>query len=563
MQHVYSKRFMYKSVIIVALLMLVAPLRAQVTEASINSEYREIILEQLQKSVEKRERAMRNKAEAYLLTLPNDKKLYDESKLYIKADLVNGLRDDGTPELNYRFEIRYTCLNVESVTDNYPTGAYLCEESNAATAVCELTRMMIDELSKDAFKSGKHVEIKFRAATDQTPVTHLDYRGEYGDFQYCAARYNGESVRISVSEQSGIETNAQLAFLRAQGMRDNLEKNVKGLKGTENLYYYETQSYGETGSQYRNVGVEILVHNAFAEEAVEMNEQLILDEFIDYNIPKAEENSNTNTYVLIIANERYGAPLPDVPYAYNDGEVLTQYCVRALGIPARQVRIIEDATETDLKVQGINWMKDVSVANKGNVNFILYYAGHGFTDAERNPYLAPAGINYNKIKAMRKKKTINTDARLSRRDTKKLLNQCIRIDTLCTWFNRVQYNSVTIILDASFDGNQRDGSPLVNMKHNDKKRSKGLRIRNDIVVFSAADWNKTAYSFDEQHHGFFTYFLLKELKKSKGNIDYYDLFNTVDLELQKESALQGKLQAPTVTPGGKIKESWGNLRLRQ
>ena len=99
------------------------------------------------------------------------------------------------------------------------------------------------------------------------------------------------------------------------------------------------------------------------------------------------------------------------------------------------------------------------------------------------------------------------------------------------------------------------------MKHGNKK-SKGLRIRNDAVVFSAAAFDKTAFSFDEQHHGFFTYFILKELKKTKGDIDYHDLYNSVDLELQKESALQGKLQEPTVTVGGKLKDRWTSLRLK-
>ena len=537
------------------------PIRAQLSEELVNSEYRDIILKQLKKSVEKRQSAMRIKAEDYLLALPNNRKLYDESKVNIKADLVSGLTNEGRAELNYRILIDYTCHNIESTTDNYPTGAYLCEQSNASMAVCEIARAMIDDLGKDAFKSGKQVDIKIKTATDITQVSHLDYGGEYGYFQYIAARYNGESVRISVNTATGITTNAQLAFLRAQGMRENMQQNIKMLKNTENHWAYETQSYSEEGSQYRNVGIEIIVHGAFNEEIVEMNEKLINDEFIDYNIPKGDTNINANTYVLILANEHYGAPLPDVPYAHNDGEVLAQYCTRTLGIPARQVKLIRDAKMQDIKVEGVKWMKEISVSQKGNCNFIIYFAGHGFTDYDYNPYIAPAGIDYKKIHAFKNKKTIDVESRLSSRDTKKLLNQCLRVDTLCAWFNRVQYNAVTIILDASFDGNGRDGNPLVNIKHTDK-RAKGLRIRNDVVLFAAAPFDKTAFAFDEQHHGFFTYYILKELKKRKGDINYYDLFNSADMEVEKESALQGKLQEPLVNVGGKLKDRWGDLRLR-
>ncbi|MBQ1408976.1 MAG: caspase family protein [Bacteroidales bacterium] len=549
-----------KIILFFALLLSFGGAKAQMTQEILNGEYREIILKQLQKNVEKREATMRDKAERYLLSLPNDRKLYDETKLNIKADLVSGITKDGMAELNYRITIDYTCHHFESLTDNYPTGQYLCSQSNASMALCELTRMMVDEVSSSSFKEGKKAEIKLKATTDITEVTHLDYGGEYGDFRYEAARYNGESVRISVSTESGISSNAQLAFLRAQGLKDNISKNVEGLKKTENSYSYDTRSYNETGSQYRDVSIEILVHSAFDEEIVQMNEKLINDEYVDYNIPKVDENSNAKTFVLIIANERYTRPLPDVPYAYNDGEVLQQYCIRTLGIPQRQVKIIEDATMQDIKKEGVTWLKNIASSQKGDCQFIIYYAGHGLTDYERNPYLVPSGISYKGIKAL-KGKEIDVDTRMSGSDTKKLLKQCLRIDTLCAWFNRVPVRSITMIVDATFDGNQRDGEPLVNMKLTDKK-VKGLRIRNDIVLIGAAAYDKTAYAFDEQRHGFLTYYILKELKSRKGDVDLYDLFNSVDLEVQRESSLQGHLQEPTVTVGGKLKDTWGKLRLK-
>ena len=205
-------------------------------------------------------------------------------------------------------------------------------------------------------------------------------------------------------------------------------------------------------------------------------------------------------------------------------------------------------------------MKDIAASQKGDCNFIIYFAGHGFTDYDYNPYLAPAGIDYKRIKAFKGKDEISTGNPLTKCDTKRLLNQCLRIDTLCSWFNRVPFKAMTIIVDASFDGNQRDGMPLITLKHSSKK-AKALRIRNDIVVISAAAYDKTAYAFDEQHHGFFTYFLLKELKGCKGNITLGDLYDSVDTELQRESAIQGLLQAPTITIGGKLKETWHTLKI--
>lgn len=535
---------------------------AQLTEKIVNSEYREIILKQLQKNVEHKESVMRLRAENYLNGLPNNRKLYDETRLSIKADIESGVKKDGKPELNYHISVGYNCHHLESTTDNYPTGKYLCEESNASMAICEITRMIVDEISPDAFKAGKETSIKISASTDASDVSHLDYGGEYGDFQYSPARYNGESVRISVSSASGINTNAQLAFLRAQGIRVHLEQLSSKLKTTTNKYTYDTRSNDGRGSQYRNVGIEITVHSAFDEEIVAMNESLVNDEFIDYNIPRVAEDSNTTTYALIIANERYPSPIPPVPYAHNDGESLAQYCIRTLGIPARQVKLMEDATIQQIKTDGINWMKDIAAATKGKAQFLIYYAGHGVTDADHNPYIMPRDINTKSLRAMRGQKEINTTARLSGTDTRKMLKQCLRIDTLCAWFNRVPVKNVVVILDACFDGNQRDGEMFLNLKHSNKK-AKALRIRNDIVLLSASAFDKTAYAFEDQHHGFFTYFILRELKQTKGNIDLHDLFNSADLNMQKETSLQGKLQEAVVTPGGKLKETWVDIRLQQ
>lgn len=560
MQRVHFHRITF-AIAFFALFLSAVPARAQLSESVVNSEYRDIILQQLHKSVEKREAAMRKKAEKYLLALPNGQKLYDETKMKIKADLVSGVNADGQVELNYRTTIEYNCDHRESLFDNYPAGAYKCESSNAAVALCELVRMMVDDVSKDAFKTGKLVTITLHASTDITEVSHIKYGGEYGEFQYISVRYNDEPVRLSVSEASGINSNAQLAFIRAQGLKDNLLRNVKQLKGTENEWIYNLSSNYQTGSQYRNVAVEIVVHGAFNEEIVAMNDQLINDEFIDYNIPKVEEGSNSKTYVLVLANERYAAPLPEVPYAYNDGEMFVQYCVRALGVPSRHVKIIEDATVSDIKIDGVNWLKDIAVSQKGDCNLIIYYVGHGLGDYDHNPYLVPAGIDYKTIKSLYGKDTIDVTTVMSKRDTKRLLSQCLRVDTLCSWFNRMKFNSLTVILDASFDGYQRDGNQLVNMKQSTNK-AKGLRIRSDAVVISAAQYDKTAFVFDEQHHGFLTYYILKEIKKRKGTITYSDLFGSVDTEVQRETALQGRLQEPCISIGGKLKDRWGDLILR-
>lgn len=542
-----------------ALLVPSGTMRAQQSEASINKEYHNIVMQYLQKDVNNRQSKMRQRAEEMLLALPNARKLYNESLVQVDAQIVEGKAADSSDELNYVITINYNCRNSQGVTDDYGSGQYLVEQSNSSQALCEVTNELLTKFNEDLFVGGKAVSVEITGSTDETPIAKkLEYRGEYGDFQYQPTHFNGEDVRVSINPSIGITTNAQLAYLRAQGIHNSLEQ-IGALQKTTNDYKYITRCYGAKGSTFRRSGIQITLHGAFDEMMAYMNEILINDEFIEYNIPVNEAGSNANTYAVIIANENYEAPFPNCPYAWRDATVMREYFVKTLGIPERHVKVLKNASVAQIQQKGINWLKDILKANDGNASLLVYYSGNGISDYDYNPYIIPCGMDLSKVRTWKGKANIDVTSQLSKHDDKEFLAQCLAVDTLCTWFNRVIANNVTFIFDAGFNGYQRSGEILVRMKHNDKK-PRGLRLRNDIVIFNAANYQETVYSYDKQQHGFLTYFLCKELKRTKGNIDYGDIYENVKKLMSYESSLQGKLQEPTVVAGGKVKDSWQNFR---
>lgn len=525
------------------------------SEASVNREYRNIIMQYLQKDVNERQDNMREKAEELLLALPRNRKLYDESKIEVSAEMVNDTNEPGTTELNYRITINYNCRNKQGGTDDYDSGRYLLEQSNSSLALCELAKELLTQYNDDLFAKGKETTIEITGSTDETPIKKkLEYLGEYGDYQYEPTHFNGEDVRVSINDSIDITTNAQLAYIRAQGIRIFLDQ-ISTLQKTNNHYNFITRCYSDTGSTFRRSGIVITLHNPFSEQIAYMNEKLIQDEFIEYNIPVCEAGSNANTFAVIIANENYEAPLPNCPYAWRDATVMREYCIKTLGIPERHVRILKNASIEQIQTKGIEWLKDILKAVKGDASLIVYYSGNGISDFNYNPYIIPCGMDLKKVRTWRGKAAIDVTSQLSKHDTKEFLAECLPVDSLCARFNRVLANNVTFIFDAGFNGYQRDGDILVDLKHTEKK-PRGLRLRNDIVIFNAADYNQTAYSYDQQKHGFLTYFLCKELKRTKGDITYSELFENVKKLMSYESSLQGKLQEPTVVGGGKVKESW-------
>ena len=539
---------------------------------------------------------MQRRAEQILISLPNQEKLYDETYISIRTQLVDGTREDGSPELNYLYEISYNSKHLEGYTDDYPLGVFAWDSSNSVRAICNLTKTFVEGVLDDIFRPGKAVSVKIYSTTDGVELSRtIPYDGQYGNFRYMPVTFNNEKLRISV-DSTGINNNCQLAYIRAQSVRSFLQNNVRNLARTENDFQYITRSYTDTGSFYRRSSIEITVHDAFREAIDLMTADKIQDDYVDFNIPQSV-STYENAYVLIVANEEYDhAFLPEVPFASNDGEVVKRYFVRALGVPERQVKVIHNASRVAI-YEGIHWLTDLAQAvatRNGDVtvphaNIFVYYAGHGFLDYDGNAYLVPNNLRLDGIKALGGKKGCGKknaaqeptayDIALSRKDATLFAKQCIAVDSLCSALKgkgkREAYpvNRLTVIIDASFDGHQRNGAPMLRADRKvvaDAKGKKSKRKANkasDAIVLLAAEYDKTAYSFDAQHHGFLTYFLLKEIKGLASTSDfdsytYQDIYEAVERKLNKESALQGKWQVIHGFVDGVHAADWQHLHIR-
>ena len=51
---------------------------------------------------------------------------------------------------------------------------------------------------------------------------------------------------------------------------------------------------------------------------------------------------------------------------------------------------------------------------------------------------------------------------------------------------------------------------------------------NNMVIFSACSGDQTAYPYENQKHGLFTYYLLKKLQEDKGKTNYKQLADYIE-----------------------------------
>jgi hypothetical protein len=123
-------------------------------------------------------------------------------------------------------------------------------------------------------------------------------------------------------------------------------------------------------------------------------------------------------------------------------------------------------------------------------------------------------------------------------------------------------SSVYVMLDACFSGSQR-GDGMLAQARGVAIKAKAAEPQGNMIVLSAAQGDETAYPYQGKSHGLFTYYLLKKLQESSGNVTIGELSDYVIENVRKTSVLEnnGKLQTPTVRASLSSGDAWRNNKL--
>lgn len=257
---------------------------------------------------------------------------------------------------------------------------------------------------------------------------------------------------------------------------------------------------------------------------------------VDQSIPMIASN-NSNIFAIIIANEKYQRE-KDVPYAINDGKVFADYCQKTMGIPEKNIHLVQNATLNDIKYH-LNWLKQVIDVYGKDSKVIIYYAGHGIPDEKsKAAYLLPVDGYGSDI------------------------STGYSLQELYQTLGQLQSKEVVAFLDACFSGTNRDGD-MMQAARGVAIKVKETAPKGNLVVFSASKEDETAYPYKEKQHGMFTYYLLKKLQESKGNATLEDLCNYVTDNVRKQSIVEnGKLQTPTIFASPTLGKNWEIWKLK-
>lgn len=261
----------------------------------------------------------------------------------------------------------------------------------------------------------------------------------------------------------------------------------------------------------------------------------------DSDIP-VDPNKYDNKIALIIGNEDYTTyqtglnTEADVKYAKRDAEIFKKYLVNTLGFRDETVYLLKDATAAQMN-QYIDRIA-LLAQRTPNSEIVFYYSGHGLPDQMSNvPYLIPVDGNGSN------------------------LSTSLKLIDVCRKLSNSGSKKVTFYLDACFSGAGRNKDLIA---------SRGIRVKptldippENTIVFSASSGDQAAFAYDDQQHGMFTYYLLKKLQDTRGDLTYGELADYLKSEVGRKSLIEnGTPQDPDVIFGNNDSSRWVNMKLK-
>ena len=268
------------------------------------------------------------------------------------------------------------------------------------------------------------------------------------------------------------------------------------------------------------------------------NSNSVANRFSDVDFPQQQKiEFDENKVALIIGNEDY-TDMSNVKFARNDASIFRNYCVGLLGIRYSNIVYVENGTLTKLN-QGIDQLNKMILSKKGNAKVVVYYAGHGLPNEEtKEPYILPVDVSGANFEVASIK--------------------------LSDFYKKVTENSskqVTVFIDACFSGGGKDAG-LIASRGGIKAKLKLDYVKGNFVVFNACKDDQSALPYEEQHHGMFTYFVLKKIMNEKGSIELGELANYLKDKVSTESLNRNsKKQEPQILFGEDAKVIWEHTKL--
>lgn len=188
----------------------------------------------------------------------------NHTNIAVDSKVVPDYDANGDKILNYEVNVTYQVDPEFSAVEDFPPGKYLVDESGAASSMLKIVKEAFEGDFAQYIKEGKKLKVTISGTADATPIIRtIAYDGTYGDFVDEPIYENGNLTAITVTKTGGVKENSQLAFLRAQGVKNFLEKNVDKLSQMDADYTIRVDVAEGKGSEFRRIAASFVFVDVF------------------------------------------------------------------------------------------------------------------------------------------------------------------------------------------------------------------------------------------------------------------------------------------------------------
>ncbi len=334
-----------------------------------------------------------------------------------------------------------------------------------------------------------------------------------------------------------IDKNPHTIIARPEGYTEKesyIQPPYEGKKASLNFTFMIQDQVNHQKSDENNLSISESSNDKLQSKDKIKENEIISD--VDENIPSAVK-SNSQTFALIIGNEDYSSFQPtlnsevNVAYAINDAKVFKEYTKSVLGVPDENIIYLANAKTVEMN-RSIEKLSLYAKNLNGKAQLIFYYAGHGLPhEVTKEPYLIPVDVSSSDLKF------------------------AINLKDLYAKITEFPTKKVTVFIDACFSGGARNQG-LVTVR-GIKVKPKEELLTGNLVVFTASSGEQSSSAYKYKHHGIFTYFLLKKLQETKGNLTYKQLAEYLTSEVGLRSVMiNDKEQNPQVIVSPYVQDNW-------
>lgn len=188
----------------------------------------------------------------------------NHTNIAVDSRIVPDYNANGQRILNYEVNFTYQVEPEFSASEDFPPGKYLVDESGAASAMLQIVDQAFQGDFAQYLKDGKKLKIIISGTADATPIIRtIPYDGVYGEFEDEPIYENGDLTAVTVTKAGGVKENRQLAFLRAQGVKNHLQENLPALEKMNTDYTFKVDVAEDKGSEFRRITANFIFVDVF------------------------------------------------------------------------------------------------------------------------------------------------------------------------------------------------------------------------------------------------------------------------------------------------------------